>query len=152
MALTNAEKQKRWRDKRNALAKQALELRNQSVPTETPKQRALNKAFRDGYDTAEAVFSEKTISVGTISRVIRSLDHHTYVSNGSKAARDAAKAIKEAVLAGDDKVFKILLAGYVSDAISRGARKLGYVETGSCTVSVGRMARPATLEAPTETG
>jgi hypothetical protein len=63
MALTNAEKQKRWRDKRNALAKQALE---QSKGSPTPSlsmsaQQKLESAVRQHKRKLDLEFEQRVL-------------------------------------------------------------------------------------------
>jgi phage-related minor tail protein len=53
MALTNAEKQQRWRDKRNALAKAAAKLRNRTEQEQLRNQRLKALLIQAAHDMME---------------------------------------------------------------------------------------------------
>jgi hypothetical protein len=85
LALTNAEKQKRWRDRRNALAKLGERLRNQDKPrallAEIAKLKAEIKRLRRKQKIAHLLQEESPIAprpktdgngVSAVSRAMRS--------------------------------------------------------------------------------
>lgn len=88
------------------------------------------------------------MTVGMVAAVVRRLQGHVANAvhdNKAELLKIGIRDIRHFARNGSNKEFKHYLAKYVMDAIKGGARGLGYIDTGTCRVSVERMERPATL-------
>jgi hypothetical protein len=90
VALTNAEKQKRWRDRRNALAKQALKLHGQKEANPPSQLTAELEPLLQGL-FEEGKKSMARMSPGTVARLAclleRVLVTHGIVPNSKRTGR-----------------------------------------------------------------